>query len=84
MLFRSVIAEKDLELRGPGEFFGVRQHGIPEFRIADLVKHVRILETVRQEAEFLLREDPELRFPAHQTLGILVASLFAQEGHIPL
>ena len=79
-----VIAEKDLELRGPGEFFGVRQHGIPEFRIADLVKHVRILETVRQEAEFLIREDPELRFPDHQALGILVASLFAQEGHIPL
>jgi ATP-dependent DNA helicase RecG len=79
-----VIAEKDLELRGPGEFFGVRQHGIPEFRIADLVKHIKILETVRKEAESILNEDPELRSPDHQTLGILVGSLFAQDGHIPL
>jgi ATP-dependent DNA helicase RecG len=79
-----VIAEKDLELRGPGEFFGVRQHGIPEFRIADLVKHIKILETVRKEAESILNEDPELRSPDHQTLGILVGGLFAQDGHIPL
>ncbi|PKM84992.1 MAG: DNA helicase RecG [Firmicutes bacterium HGW-Firmicutes-11] len=79
-----LIAEKDLELRGPGEFFGVRQHGLPEFRIADLVKHVRILETVRQEAESLLREDPEFRSPDHKTLGKLVGGLFSQEGQIPL
>lgn len=52
-----LIAEKDLELRGPGEFFGMRQHGVPELKLADLVKHIKILNTVREEAERILSED---------------------------
>ena len=52
-----LIAEKDLELRGPGEFFGMRQHGVPELKLADLVKHIKILNTVREEAERILAED---------------------------
>jgi len=52
-----LIAEKDLELRGPGEFFGIKQHGIPELKIADIVKHVKILNTVREEAEIILNDD---------------------------
>jgi ATP-dependent DNA helicase RecG len=52
-----LIAEKDLELRGPGEFFGMRQHGVPELKLADLVKHIKILNTVREEAERILDED---------------------------
>jgi ATP-dependent DNA helicase RecG len=52
-----LIAEKDLELRGPGEFFGMRQHGIPELKLADLVKHIKILNTVREESERILAED---------------------------
>ncbi|HWQ80377.1 MAG TPA: ATP-dependent DNA helicase RecG, partial [Anaerovoracaceae bacterium] len=52
-----LIAEKDLEIRGPGEFFGMRQHGIPEFKLADLVKHIKILSTVREEAERILETD---------------------------
>ncbi len=52
-----LIAEKDLELRGPGEFFGMRQHGMPELKLADLAKHVKILSTVREEAEQLLNDD---------------------------
>ena len=52
-----LIAEKDLELRGPGEFFGMRQHGVPELKIADLVKHIKILNTVREEAGRILEED---------------------------
>ncbi|GAB1475295.1 ATP-dependent DNA helicase RecG [Bacillota bacterium] len=55
-----IIAEKDLELRGPGEFFGVKQHGIPQLHMADLSKHLRILETVRKEASDLLDNDPDL------------------------
>ena len=55
-----LIAEKDLELRGPGEFFGMRQHGVPELRLADLVKHIKILHTVKEEAELILAEDPFL------------------------
>jgi ATP-dependent DNA helicase RecG len=49
-----LIAEKDLELRGPGELLGTRQSGLPEFRIANLVRDVLILENARKEAEFYL------------------------------
>jgi ATP-dependent DNA helicase RecG len=49
-----VIAEKDLELRGPGELLGTRQSGLPEFRIGNLVRDQQILELAKREAEFYL------------------------------
>lgn len=55
-----VIAEEDLKLRGPGEIFGTRQHGIPELNISDLVKHVNILEDVKEVASYIIQEDPSL------------------------
>ena len=55
-----VIAEEDLKLRGPGEIFGTRQHGIPELNISDLVKHVNILEDVKDVAADIIKEDPSL------------------------
>jgi len=55
------IAEVDLELRGPGEFFGTRQHGLPELKIADVVKDMKILHVARKEAFRLVKEDPHLR-----------------------
>jgi ATP-dependent DNA helicase RecG len=54
------IAEQDLRLRGPGEFFGQRQHGSYDFKLADLIKDRRILELANREAENLLKEDPNL------------------------
>lgn len=51
-----VIAEKDLELRGPGELLGTKQSGLPEFRIANLVRDQQILEAARKEAEFYLNK----------------------------
>ena len=45
-----IIAEKDLLLRGPGEMFGLRQHGLPEFKIADLAKHLKIMELAQKDA----------------------------------
>ncbi|HHY90055.1 MAG TPA: ATP-dependent DNA helicase RecG, partial [Clostridiales bacterium] len=54
------VAEKDLELRGPGEFFGLRQHGLPEFKIANLFKHIKILKQAQKEAVHLIREDSNL------------------------
>jgi ATP-dependent DNA helicase RecG len=57
------IAETDLRLRGPGEFLGTRQHGIPEFRIADLLKDAALIEPARQTA-FTLAAQPHKEHPA--------------------
>ncbi len=54
------IAEEDLRLRGPGEFFGRRQHGMPEFRLADLARDAATLAAARQDAFALLERDPRL------------------------
>ena len=62
------LAEIDLEIRGPGEFFGTRQSGLPEFRTGSLLTHGRLLEEARQEAEALLTGDPGLRAPQHRAL----------------
>lgn len=79
-----LIAEKDLSLRGPGEFFGVRQHGIPQLRIADLPKHLYILEIVRKEAEKLLTADPQLQQRSNLLLEKKVSNLFKNSGKINL
>lgn len=54
------IAEKDLEIRGPGDFFGTRQHGLPELMVANLFKHIKILKIAQKEARLLYTEDPSL------------------------
>lgn len=54
------VAELDLTLRGPGEFMGIRQHGMPEFKIGDIVKDAEILYSARYEAEKTIKEDPKL------------------------
>lgn len=56
-----VVAQKDLELRGPGEFLGVRQSGMPEMLLADIVKDAKILESARKVAIEWIKEDPELK-----------------------
>jgi ATP-dependent DNA helicase RecG len=63
-----VIAEEDLRIRGPGEFFGFRQWGVPEFRVANLVRDVDLLQQARQEAFGLLRIDSQLNAPMHRAL----------------
>lgn len=55
-----VIAEKDLDLRGPGDFFGIRQHGLPEFKLADLLKDVKVLKLATDAAKITLESDPAL------------------------
>jgi len=62
------IAEEDLALRGPGEFFGIRQSGFPDFRVAHLVRDTPILVEARKEAFRLIQEDPELSRPSHLAL----------------
>lgn len=63
------IAETDLKLRGPGDFFGTRQSGIPEFRAADLLRDGPILQQARDDAFALVNLDPELRDPSHDVLA---------------
>jgi ATP-dependent DNA helicase RecG len=60
------IAEVDLELRGPGEFFGTRQSGFPELRLASLVSDKEILAKAREDAFSLVGNDPQLRQPGHE------------------
>jgi len=61
------LAEIDLQLRGPGEFFGTRQSGTPDLKVAKLAD-TRLLHASRREAEAILREDPELAHPDHALL----------------
>lgn len=70
------LAEEDLRLRGPGEFFGVRQSGLPEFRIADPVRDIRILEVARNEARRLVEADPELVHPENRPLQAVLEARF--------
>lgn len=62
------IAEEDLALRGPGEFFGIRQSGLPDFRVAHIIRDTPILIEARKEAFRLVQEDPELVRPSHAGL----------------
>ena len=55
-----VISEKDLELRGSGEFFGTKQHGLPEFKIANLFEDIEILKKVQDVAIRIMKDDPNL------------------------
>jgi len=59
------IAEEDLRLRGPGEFFGTRQHGLPELHVADIVNDYRLLRTARRDAFKMAAQDPDLAAPEH-------------------
>ncbi len=59
------IAEEDLKLRGAGDLFGTKQHGLPPLRVANLIEDAALLQVARQQAFNLIREDPQLRRPAH-------------------
>lgn len=68
------IAEEDLAIRGPGEFFGTRQHGLPEFKVANLIRDWEVLETVREEVQTLLKEKPD--WIPNELLRIILAMRF--------
>lgn len=71
-----ILAEKDLELRGPGDFFGVRQHGLPILKVAKL-SDTAILEKARAEAIRLFEADPQLARPEHRALAASVRGFWS-------
>ncbi|NLU23228.1 MAG: ATP-dependent DNA helicase RecG [Clostridiales bacterium] len=71
------ISEEDLRLRGPGDFFGQRQHGLPALKIADLSCDMRLLKEAQQAAEELMDRDPALLLPSHRPLRERIARLFS-------
>jgi len=71
------LAEKDLQMRGAGDFFGTRQSGLPNLRLAQLAD-VRVLEMAREEAHAILDTDPGLDQPAHETLREQVDAIWAR------
>ena len=74
------IADEDLRLRGPGDFFGARQHGLPQLHIASMVNDMDTLKEAQGCARDLLREDPALEMPEHRGLRAQVRQLFAKYG----
>jgi len=62
------IAEEDLQLRGPGEFFGTRQHGLPELRFGNILRDTEMMELARKEAFALVHEDPDLADPRNRPI----------------
>ena len=74
------VAQFDLETRGPGDFFGSRQHGLPTLQIADLMNDTRTLHAAQAEAAALLAADPLLESPEHGLLAAQVEQMFTKAG----
>ena len=78
------IAEEDLKLRGPGEIFGTRQHGIPELNISNLLRHVDILENVKNVANNIIKKDPNFNLTENQPLKKKVQKMFGENIQLNL
>ena len=71
------ISEEDLKLRGPGDFFGDKQHGLPKLKIADMSQDMNVLKTAQITARKITGDDPLLEKPENKGLRELVDRLFA-------
>ena len=76
------IAEEDLNIRGPGEFFGTRQSGIPKFKIANIISDAALLETAKKEAMLLIKDDPQLNNTEHQLMKRMLNAHW--KGHLEI
>jgi len=73
------IAEADLKLRGPGDFLGTKQSGLPEFRIADIIEDQQLLRQAKSAANNLIQQDPNLQKPEHQELKKVFLPYFKEK-----
>ncbi len=73
------IAEHDLQLRGPGEFYGTRQSGMPDFRLANIIRDVEVIQQAREAAFDLVATDPHLELPQHQQLRQALARFWGDK-----
>jgi ATP-dependent DNA helicase RecG len=71
------LAEKDLELRGPGEILGTRQSGLPDLKVADIIRDNELLDAARQDAFRLVEIDPELCSPGHAMVRAVLVERYA-------
>ncbi len=78
------ISQKDLEIRGPGEFFGTRQHGIPELKVANIFKHIKILKQAQLEARYIIGLDRELNKSENNNLKKEILYKFSECEEISL
>ena len=78
------IAEKDLELRGSGEFFGTKQHGLPEFKIANLFQDMKELKEVQALAIGIIQKDPKLEKEENKPLKLLVRENFTSKAEVTI
>jgi ATP-dependent DNA helicase RecG len=74
------ISEEDLRIRGAGDFFGTRQSGMPELKLADITEDTDALETARDAATALITRDPELSNEAHAALRIYFDRYYADQS----
>ena len=70
------IAEQDLLIRGPGEIFGTRQHGLPELNVSDVLRHKDVLEKAREASKLILEKDPALKSEENGELVRRIEKLF--------
>ncbi|MCQ2544820.1 MAG: ATP-dependent DNA helicase RecG [Clostridia bacterium] len=78
------IAEEDLKIRGPGEIFGTRQHGLPDMKLADMARHLNVLADARDEARRLLEEDSGMEKEENQPLKRRIIKLFGEDFSLNL
>ncbi len=78
------LAEVDLELRGEGELVGTRQHGLAQFRVAELPRDAALLERARRYAEEVVSDDPELAEPEHALLADALVQAYGAEAQAPI